>query len=65
MFCAAGTPVINKTAALMLGALDVYPEPLELEPEYHSTPETENAQTEIRDEYTDGFLAEEDPDYDE
>ena len=65
MLCAAGTPVINKTAALMLGALDVYPEPLELEPEYHSTPETENAQTEIRDEYTDGFLAEEEPDYDE
>ena len=65
MLCAAGTPVINKTAALMLGALDVYPEPLEVEPEYHSTPETGRAQTEIRAEYTDGFLTEEEPDYDE
>lgn len=65
MLCAAGTPVINKTAALMLGALDVYPEPLEVEPEYRSTPETGRAQTEIRAEYTDGFLIEEEPDYDE
>ena len=62
-FSAGARPL--PAAALMLGALDVYPEPLEVEPEYHSTPEAENAQTEIRAEYTDGFLTEEDPDYDE